>query len=95
MYRHGSEGWRAEYAKPVAFVRPRVEQGLLGTSAIEGVERIAAELGARIFEGVAEMDHWARTCGRFSSWWTSEDERRANGQMKRQLPKPKAKPGES
>lgn len=90
MYRHGSEGWRSEFAKPVALVRPRVEEGLLGTSAIEGIEIIANSLGARIFEQVGEMDHWARTCGRFSSWWTPEDEKRARAKLlRKQLPKPK------
>lgn len=90
MYRHGSEGWRAEYAKPVAFVKPRVKDGMLGTNSIEAVEMIAASLGARVFEDMASMDHWARTCGRFSSWWTPEDEKRAHGRITRkQLPKPK------
>jgi hypothetical protein len=76
VIRHGREGWRAEMAKPIAFVRPTMNgtQGYLANDMPGMIERLAGRLGARLFDTIDEMDYWVRYESGLECFWTAEDE---------------------
>lgn len=80
IYRHEDQGWRAQYAKPVAFLLPSPAEleRLIGSTAprvdnktapklVGEVRRAAETLGARTFRSLGEMEDFAPTMG--ARWW--------------------------
>lgn len=88
VIRHGREGWRAEQARPIAFVRPHtVDTTLpaphpqthryyeqLGKEVQGFVERLAFRLGARLFDSIEDMADWVESDSGYEPFWTADDE---------------------
>lgn len=63
-FRHGEEGFRAEFMKPVAFwIAPRDTYHRPPSSQVEVIVELADRLDAKIFSRVADMAKYAFTLG--------------------------------
>ncbi len=90
MLRHGDAGWRAQYAKPIAFVRldDRVETKLRNEEPWKynewaqqhhrNLESIADTLSAVIVDSVEELVEFAYSFPQGARWWVPELEEAAS-----------------
>jgi hypothetical protein len=94
VIRHGREGWRAEMAKPIAFVKPVSKSQSLRpvrggvqryysniSDEVPGmIERLAYRLEAKLFDTIEDMEDWVKYDSGYECFWTPEDEARFQAQ---------------